>query len=250
MRVLSIDTSHATGSVALVEVGDSPWSAEVIATASARVSNAHGESLLPLIEGVLRAAGTSLAAVDLVAVGVGPGSFTGTRIGVATAKGLALGAGKPLRGVEAFDALAASARAPLGAEVAVAIDARKAEVYLAVCRVEALDVVRLTEPLHAAPLVAWSRAAASLAGRALPGFVAGDGAAMVPELAALVRPIVGAETPRAAAIAALAGVRHQRAPLDEVDVLEPLYVRPPDITLPRTPPGMPGPPRGTAAKSS
>ena len=240
MRVLAIDTSHATGSVALVVVGGSPWDAEVVATASARVSNAHGESLLPLVEGVLRAAGVSLADVDLIAVGVGPGSFTGTRIGVATAKGLALGASKPLRGVEGFDALAASARAPVDAEVAVAIDARKAEVYLAVCRVEAADVVRISEPLHAAPLVAWSRVA-----RALPDFVAGDGASLVPELAPHVRRHIGAETPRASVIASLAGARHRRAPLDEIDVLEPLYVRPPDITLPKTQPGMPGGRRST-----
>src|SRR5262249_27831188 len=116
MRVLAIDTSHATGSVALVVAGETPWSCEVVASASARVSNAHGESLLPPGGAPLKNARSSMSDVDLVAVGVGPGSFTGTRVGVATAKGLALGARKPLRGVEGFDALAAGARAPVGAE--------------------------------------------------------------------------------------------------------------------------------------
>jgi tRNA threonylcarbamoyladenosine biosynthesis protein TsaB len=234
MRVLALDTSHANGSVALVVTGETPWSCEVVASASARVSNAHGESLLPLVETTLKNARVAMSEVDLVAVGVGPGSFTGTRVGVATAKGLALGARKPLRGVEGFDALAADARAPVGAEVAVAIDARKGEVYLAVCRVDAADVVRLVDPIHAAPAEAWSRM-----GRALPSHVAGDGVSLVPELAARAPARVGIESPRAAAIAALAGVRQRVAPVDEIDVLEPLYVRPPDVTLPKTQPGMP-----------
>ncbi|MGZ5970909.1 MAG: hypothetical protein ACXWP4_24725, partial [Polyangiales bacterium] len=65
----------------------------------------------------------------------------------------------------------------------------------------------------------------------------GDGVALVPGLSARsVRRHLGAEVPRAEAVAALAGSRQLRAPLDEVDTLEPLYVRPPDITLPtRTP---------------
>jgi tRNA threonylcarbamoyladenosine biosynthesis protein TsaB len=234
MRVLALDTSHANGSVALVVAGETPWSCEVVATTSARVSNAHGESLLPLVEATLKNARVTMAEIDLVAVGIGPGSFTGTRVGVATAKGLALGGKKPLRGVEGFDALAAHARAPVGAEVAVAIDARKADVYLAVCRIDAADVVRIVDPIHAAPGEAWSRI-----GRALPAHVAGDGVALVPELAARAPVRIGIESPSAIAIAALAGARQRREPRDDLDLLEPLYVRPPDITAPKSPPGMP-----------
>ena len=240
MRVLAIDTSHNEGSVALVDASASPFAAQVLASASARVSNAHGEALVPLIDAVLRSAGVSLEAIDLLAVGIGPGSFTGTRIGVATAKGLAIGSGKPLRGVDSFEALAADARASSGSEVAVAIDARKGEVYLAVLAVRDDDVARLTEPIHARPGEAWARME-----RDVPPFAIGDGAALVPELAARARLRVGIDSPRAAAIAALAGARQLRAPIDEVDVLEPLYVRPPDITLPKTKPGMPGPRAGS-----
>ncbi|MEO7096731.1 MAG: tRNA (adenosine(37)-N6)-threonylcarbamoyltransferase complex dimerization subunit type 1 TsaB [Polyangiales bacterium] len=235
MRVLAIDTSHNEGSVALVEAAPSPFAAQLLAAASARVSNAHGEALLPLVDAVLRSAGLTLDAVELLAVGIGPGSFTGTRIGVATAKGLAIGRGLPLRGVASFEALALDARTLVGAEVAVAIDARKGEVYLAVMTTTEDDVVRLTDPIHARPAEAWARV-----GRPVPSASIGDGVSLVPELALAARRHVGVDAPRAAAIAALAGARQLRAPIDEVDVLEPLYVRPPDITLPKTKPGMPG----------
>jgi tRNA threonylcarbamoyladenosine biosynthesis protein TsaB len=239
MRVLAIDTSHNEGSVALVDAAASPFDAQVLASASARVSNAHGEALVPLIEAVLRSAGFNLEAVELVAVGIGPGSFTGTRIGVATAKGLAIGASIALRGVDSFEALAVDARAPIGSEIAVAIDARKGEVYLAVMTTTAADVVRLTEPIHAKPQDAWARLA-----RSLPAASIGDGVPLVPELAALAGRRVGVDAPRAAAVAAVAGARQLSSKIDEVDVLEPLYVRPPDITLPKTKPGMPGAARG------
>jgi tRNA threonylcarbamoyladenosine biosynthesis protein TsaB len=221
VRVLGIDTSSATGSVALLDVR-STFDVDVIASATARVSNAHGESLLPLIEGVMRAGRVELAGIDLLAVGIGPGSFTGTRIGVATAKGIAVASGKPLRGVDAFAALAVDA----GVEgpIVCAIDARKSEVYVAVVRIEGDDVVTLVEGAHVKPEQV----------PAHEGFAVGDGVGLVPGLG--FRRRVGAHVPRAEAVAALAGSRQSRAFLDEVDVLEPLYVRPPDITLPtRTP---------------
>ncbi len=263
MRVLSLETSSAIGSVAVVDLdvgATGPWQADVVATSSASVSNAAGESLLALVEGVLRAARTDLGQVDLLAVGVGPGSFTGTRIAVATAKGMAIAKGLPLRGVDAFAALAIDAgtvdergvdrpvvaapvvAAPVvAAPVVAAIDARKGEVYLSVVRVVDGDVVTLVEPAHEAPAAAWARIAPALSGG---DFVAvGDGIVMVPELARARRRIVGREVPRAAAIGALAAFRHARAPIDEVDVLEPSYVRPPDVTLPTRTPGLPGRPR-------
>lgn len=248
MRVLALDTSHSTASIAIVEVGASPWAASVLSTASARASNAHGESLLPIVDGVLRAAGLTLADVELVAVGIGPGSFTGTRVGVATAKGLAIGAEKPLAGVEGFDALAAAAHAASapsriqrgGEEIAVAVDARKGEVYMATVLVTDDDARRVGEALHAPPGVAWSRS-----GRAqVPRIACGDGARLVPVLANRIARGLGETSPDAAVIAALAGARRIRAgadAIDEIDTLEPLYVRPPDITVPTRQPGMPRP---------
>lgn len=221
MRVLGIDTSSATGSVALVDVR-STFDVDVIASATARVSNAHGESLLSLIEHVMKSAHAELSSIDLLAVGIGPGSFTGTRIGVATAKGIAIASNKPLRGVDAFAALAIDA----GVEgpIVCAIDARKGEVYVSVVRIDVEDVTSLVEGAHLKP----ERVPAH------EGFAIGDGVSLVPGLVG--HRHVGALVPRAEAVAALAGSRQSRAFVDEVDTLEPFYVRPPDITAPtRTP---------------
>lgn len=235
MRVLALETSSSIGSIALVEASADPFAAELVASASARVSNAHGESLLPLVESVLRAARLELSAVDLLAVGVGPGSFTGTRIAVATAKGIAIASGKPLRGVDAFAALAvdSGARGP----IAVAIDARKSEVFVSAVHVGDGLPRRLVEPAHLRPAQAFAHLAPHLG----DSFVAvGDGAALVDELRSARRPRVGREVPGAFAVAALAACAHLDSPIDEVDVLEPLYVRPPDVTMPTRTPGFPG----------
>lgn len=236
MRVLALETSSSNGSIALVEVNDDPLAAELVASATARVSNAHGESLLPLVESVLRSARVELSAIDLLAVGVGPGSFTGTRIAVATAKGIAIASDKPLRGVDAFAALAIDAGTDL--PLAVAIDARKSEVFVSAVRVVDGLPVRLVEPAHLRP----EHAFAHVAGYVGETFVAvGDGAALVPELVPARRPRVGREVPTAFAVGALAGVLQRRQPVNEVDVLEPLYVRPPDVTMPTRTPGLRGP---------
>ncbi|MBL8716854.1 MAG: tRNA (adenosine(37)-N6)-threonylcarbamoyltransferase complex dimerization subunit type 1 TsaB [Myxococcales bacterium] len=216
MRVLGIDTSSADGSVAVVERVDG-GAVTVLAEFRARVSNAHGESLLPWIDDVLRAAGCTLKDIDRLAVGIGPGSFTGTRIGVATAKGLALGAGMPLVGIDAFRALAAEA--PAAGPVVVAIDARKGEVYVAL-----VDGAEVGPPAHLSPLQTFAHVAPALAGRS---FVAvGDGVGLVAELAGLPQPFV--ESPRAVTVARLA----LEVSGDQLVDLEPLYVRPPDITVP------------------
>lgn len=242
VRVLAFETSSATGSVALVDVpGETPFAAEVLASATARVSNAHGESLLPIVEHVVRSARTDLASIDLLAVGTGPGSFTGTRIAVATAKGIAIATGKPLRGVDAFAALAIDAGARRGETVVVAIDARKNEVYVGAVRVEEADVVALVEPAHLPPAAAFAHLACVVQNGENEIRAVGDGVALVPQLAPRRR--IGLEVPRAEAVAALAAARQARAPVDEVDVLEPLYVRPPDITAPTRAPFAPRGPK-------
>jgi tRNA threonylcarbamoyladenosine biosynthesis protein TsaB len=233
--VLALETSSAVTSVAVVRAVDDAWSAEVLAESAVRLGAAAGEGVVEVIDRVLRAASVAFADVELLAVGVGPGSFTGTRVGVATAKGLAIATGKPLRGVSAFEALAADAGARVGERVLVAIDARKSEIYAAVVTCGADDVAATSEPRHLAPARISEAFSIDDVARAV-----GDGVALAPALASLRASRVGPLVPRAAAIAAIAGARQRRAPLDEVDVLEPLYVRPPDITMPKTPPGMPG----------
>ena len=101
MRVLGIETATASQSVALLQ------DQQIIAEASWSGAGTRGGTLLPMIDSVLRKAGLGPGAVEAVAVSVGPGSFTGVRVGLATAKGMVLGTNAHLIGVSTLQALAA-----------------------------------------------------------------------------------------------------------------------------------------------
>jgi tRNA threonylcarbamoyladenosine biosynthesis protein TsaB len=118
MKILALDTSTRFASVAA-------WDERVLASASEKVTT-HSERLMAMIDEVLREAGWQPRELDAIACGAGPGSFTGLRIGLATAKGLCFALGRPLALVSSLEALAA--RAPDGRVCAV-IDAYKREVY-------------------------------------------------------------------------------------------------------------------------
>src|SRR6266436_821554 len=100
--ILAIDSAGLACS-AVVAVGDTILSAE-------RVETRHGqaEALMPMVDAAMRKAGLPPAALDLVAATVGPGSFTGIRVGLAAARGIALATGAQLVGVSSFEAVAAS----------------------------------------------------------------------------------------------------------------------------------------------
>lgn len=109
-RVIALDTATDRGGVALVEAPRAePAAAQVVASAWAERGGQHSANLLPLADSLLAATGWKPADLDLVAVTTGPGSFTGLRIGVTTAKGLAYGWRKPVVPVGTLDVLAAQA---------------------------------------------------------------------------------------------------------------------------------------------
>jgi tRNA threonylcarbamoyl adenosine modification protein YeaZ len=126
MRLLAIDTALAACSVAVFDT-----EAGIIASESNPMVRGHAEALMPLVARMMRWADTQFSDLDRIAVTTGPGSFTGLRVGVAAARGLALAAAKPAIGITTLDAFAAPARAvaePI--PVLAVIDARNAQVYM------------------------------------------------------------------------------------------------------------------------
>lgn len=101
---------------------------EVLATGTVDGSRAHAEQLMPTITDTVRRAGITLTDVDRVVVGLGPGPFTGLRVGIVTARTLALALGADWRGVCTLDALAAQCDSP---QFVIATDARRRELYWA-----------------------------------------------------------------------------------------------------------------------
>lgn len=150
MRVLSFDTATTTCSVAVVT--DNGVAAEM----TDHGGNTHARQLLLLMETVLGSAGISIDGVDGFAVTVGPGSFTGLRIGISTAQGLATATGKPVVGISSLEALAWQAT---GDRLRCAmLDARRKQVYAAIYRpsesgVALFEPARVLSPATLMPLL-------------------------------------------------------------------------------------------------
>lgn len=123
MLLLALDTSSAAVAAA---VSDGP---QVLAERTTVDARRHGELLLPAVDAVLAEAGVDRRRVEAVAVGVGPGPFTGLRVGLVTARTLGLVLGVPVHGVCSLDAL--SLGSGLSGEHLVVTDARRREVYWA-----------------------------------------------------------------------------------------------------------------------
>jgi len=218
MRVLAFDSSGGGCSAAALS-GE-----RVLATDSAPMLRGQAEHLVPMIARVMAAAGLGFGELDLIAVTLGPGAFTGVRIGIATAQGLALATGAPALGLGSFEAVAAAVPASLleGRALLVAIESRREELYL-----QAFDGA--WRPLGKGALVS----ADHWRSTAPPGplVLAGDGATrLAPVLGdsdITIAPgrgdIDGAALARLAVERWQAGFRTER--------LKPRYLHAPDVTL-------------------
>jgi tRNA threonylcarbamoyladenosine biosynthesis protein TsaB len=122
-RILSIETSTSICSVAIHERG------ELRAVSEIKEPGAHAEKLLDLVDAAMKQAELRMSDLDAVAVSQGPGSYTGLRIGVSTAKGIAYGLEIPLIGINTLQAMAASQLVNQGEFVVAVLDARRKEVY-------------------------------------------------------------------------------------------------------------------------
>lgn len=217
MKLLALDTAMSACSAAVVEDG------RVLAVRSVVMGRGQAEALMPMVRDCMVEAGFAFAALDLLAVTTGPGSFTGLRTGIAAARGLALALARPLVGVTTLEVLACGV-APAeqaGRPVLVAVDAHRGEVY---AQPFSPDLAPL------APPSAWAVAAALAAAPAGPLHLVGSGAA----LAAAVDPArctISSRPPDPdVTVLARLALAHYRA--GRRDPVAPLYVRAPDAKLP------------------
>lgn len=211
MIVLVVDTSTPAVAAGLARVGDE--SVELLAERITVDARAHGERLAPEINEVLRETGHSVRDLTAIVAGLGPGPFTGLRVGLVTAAVMGQALGIPTYGVCSLDAIGAGT----DGDVLVATDARRKEVYWAHYR----DGSRISEPAVGRPAdVAVMLAAATTA--------AGDGALLYAGTLGL--PTRPPRYPVLLKLAELAAdrVRH-RAPSEP---LSPLYLRRPDAVEP------------------
>ena len=216
MRVLALDTSTEVLSVALL--ADQT-------TIERRHDGArtHAEHILPLVQAVLDEAGISLSMLDGIASGVGPGSFTGVRMSVAVAQGLAFGAGLPVVPVTSLEALAFQAIEEGADQVLACLDARMGEIYWGCFAADSRASLRTLDSLHVGAAGSIRLPAAGLYRGIGAGFAA------YPELTALPGVIVDAHAalavPSAVVMARLGALRLEAgAGIDPAD-LTPRYVR-------------------------
>ncbi len=233
MRVIALDTTTRAGSVALVEDG------RVIDERAGDASRSHAERLPAEIIALADTHRVAWSDVDLYAVASGPGSFTGLRIGIATAQGLAFVHRRRIVGIPALDALAHAAADDLDAGTLIAawMDARRGDVFAAAYRVAPAEpfaagrLLAVDGPTVGDPLSTLARWSGELA--ITPSIFVGDGAALYES--EIRRAIVGARViahPLLAGIIGRLAIGRASSALDPADV-RPLYVRQPDAVIAR-----------------
>ena len=219
--VLGLDSASSACSVAVVRNGT------VLAERFRPMARGHVEALMPMVLAALDEAATGFAALDLIAVTVGPGSFTGLRAGLAAARGMAFGGSLPLDGVTTLEAVAFATRGEsAGRPVLVALETRRDDLY--VQRFDP-DGAPETEPAALPPSAALVLACGAL--------LAGDGAGRLGAESAG-RPLAiaaGPGLPAARDVAAIAAARRQsgRRPLAPA----PFYLHPPEARIAPSAPG-------------
>ena len=170
MLILALDSTAQVGSVALCE------DEKLIAEYTLNTGHTHSETLLPMVESVLKISGYTVDDVDLFVCTAGPGSFTGVRIGAATVKGIAFGKNQPCIGVSTLEALALNG-VVLNGILCPSMNARRQQVYNALFASDGTSLTRLCEDRA----LAITELGEELATKCpdLPVYLMGDGAKLV-----------------------------------------------------------------------
>lgn len=233
--LLAIDTSTGTARVAVIS------SAGVVLASGALAAERHSANLLALCDQALTGLGLGVGDLRAIACGAGPGSFTGLRVGLAVAKGLALATDRPLVLISSLAALADDlggvlADRPSGVVLWPCLDAGKGEIYAQPFGPSgdvwsALELEWRLPPAEVARRIGDASAGA-------PFVVGGPGAV---RHAAAMQAVLGeggvlqVEGPSAQAVGRRALIRLDRGERDDLERSVPTYGRPPDITMPRVP---------------
>jgi tRNA threonylcarbamoyladenosine biosynthesis protein TsaB len=221
--LLAIDTAGSACSVAIGQ------RAQVLAAERREMRYGHGEALLPMVDRVFAAAALRRSALNGIAVAIGPGGFTGIRVGLGAAHGIALALDIQLIGITSFAAVAACLPAA-SRIVLVALDSRREDLYVQLF--DGATAEPLTEPVAVLPETLAGYVGASISGG--PVLVAGDmaetagtalGGYFDVELAS-------GSAPDARGVLLAASRQAERGA--RLDPVRAFYLRPPDVTLPKT----------------
>lgn len=242
MLVACLDTATLTLSCALCEIagGRARLIADRTERAPARPgphgpTGGHGGRLPGALQDLLVAVDRKLPDVEGYAIGLGPGSFTGLRIGLATWKGLAYANRRPIAGCSSLAAMAVAAASTVegGALLVPLLDAKKHEVYAGFYRADG-DGVRAVAPDAALPPAALAERVRALRAGGERPLAFGDGVAALGEVAGQVPTVAaGVETPAALGVGVLCAALLDGAPYDAARLfaLEPHYIRPSEAEL-------------------
>ena len=232
MRVLALETATPAAGAALVDDG------QILAECQLAGQKNHSERLLQITHSLFEWTGAEKRSVDLIAVSVGPGSFTGLRVGISTAQGLAFALDRPLAGIPTLDVVASQAAMADGF-VSPMVDARKHQVYAALYHARAGGLTQVQPPTVVDP-AQWVE---SLDG---PAMLIGNGVSAYSEAVFSAAKDKGCSMadqnlgiPRASTVARLAGTIYA-ASACRPELVSAMYVRAPDAFVHGAAAGPPG----------
>ncbi len=223
MKVLGIETATKAGGAAIMD------GAGLVGEIYEVEGPTHSRRLLPAIDRLLAEAGWRPGDIELVAVSIGPGSFTGLRIGLAAAKGFAFASGSRIIGVPTLDAFAYRVtKASCGLPILPVIDARRSEVFTAM-----FDATgkRKSEDENLKPEILANK----IKGRKM--VLAGDGARLYENIlmealdSSSVRAGADYDDPRPGAVAEMGSILYEKGSVSDPATLTPIYVRAPDAVI-------------------
>ncbi len=216
-NLLVLDTSTQRAVIGVMTRGGETY------TASALAARQHGRDLIPCIRAVLGTAHLTMAEIELVGVGVGPGSYTGLRVGVMAAKTIAYATGAVLVGLDTLEAIASNA-AGEATRIAVIADAQRGDLYVAEWERDCPGgPLRMAQPCQVEPLSTWLRGLAKAAVILGPALESATIRASLPPHRLPADP--GSNFPAGAHLIQLALGAHAKGVHDDPWNLEPRYLR-------------------------